>query len=411
MKKAFLLSSLCFFISCSVFIAGYADYSSAKKYFKKGQYDLAAYHLSKSLTLKPNNKKAINLFELSYDIAVSGHKQNIRKLLSINNNSKWPRLVEEYNSLIKLGGYVNNLRPLLKNNINYDLELIVDDFSDKLLDANKRAAQYHYNLGLKFQDEADKENQKKAAINFRLSQNYIPDYLDSKELYKRAKRNATYTLLIREFDGNRKYSSYIRDQIMMNQSNKSKEFLRIINRDELETILSELALVQSGITENDYLEISELSGADHILSATMISSFNPAETITDTDIKQKKEVVIKKEAYVDSTGETKYKEIKGMVRARVDHYKKQSGAKIRLSYKIININDSKILYNGEVNGKNDFFHEWATYEGDKRALNYKYKNLVKRKDKFAPSENDLLMSIAKDVSKKFANKIAKHYEN
>ena len=87
MKKAFLLSSLCFFISCSVFIAGYADYSSAKKYFKKGQYDLAAYHLSKSLTLKPNNKKAINLFELSYDIAVSGHKQNIRKLLSINNNS------------------------------------------------------------------------------------------------------------------------------------------------------------------------------------------------------------------------------------------------------------------------------------------------------------------------------------
>ena len=195
MKKAFLLSSLCFFISCSVFIAGYADYSSAKKYFKKGQYDLAAYHLSKSLTLKPNNKKAINLFELSYDIAVSGHKQNIRKLLSIKNNSKWPRLVEEYNSLIKLGGYVNNLRPLLKNNINYDLELIVDDFSDKLSDANKRAAQYHYNLGLKFQDEADKENQKKAAINFRLSQNYIPDYLDSKELYKRAKRNATYTLL------------------------------------------------------------------------------------------------------------------------------------------------------------------------------------------------------------------------
>jgi hypothetical protein len=196
---------------------------------------------------------------------------------------------------------------------------------------------------------------------------------------------------------------------MLNQSNESKEFLRIINRDELETILSELALVQSGITENDYLEISELSGADHILSATMISSYQPAETITDSDIKQKKEVVIKKEAYVDSTGETKYKEIKGMVRATVEHYKKKSGARISLSYKIININDRKIIYNGEVNDNIDFFHEWATYEGDKRALSSKYKNLVKKKDKFSPSKDDLLMSIAKDISKKFANKISNHY--
>ena len=198
---------------------------------------------------------------------------------------------------------------------------------------------------------------------------------------------------------------------MLNQSNNSKEFLKIINRDELQTILSELALVQSGITENDYLEISELSGADHILSATLISSYQSPETITETDIKQKNEVVIKKEAYVDSTGETKYKEIKGMVRATVDHYKKKSGAKIRLSYKIININDRKVLYNGEVKGKKDFFHEWATYEGDKRALSYKYKNLVKKKDKFAPSKDDLLMFIAKDISKKLANKISNHYKN
>ena len=81
---------------------------------------------------------------------------------------------------------------------------------------------------------------------------------------------------------------------MLNQSNKSKEFLRIINRDELQTIFTELALVQSGITENNYLEIGELSGADHILSATMISNYQPAETITDTDIKQKKRGSYKK---------------------------------------------------------------------------------------------------------------------
>ena len=411
MKRVYLLTCLFYFMSCAVFIPGYSDYSSAKKYYKKGQFDLAASHLTKSLTLKPNNKKAIQLFELSYINAVDEHQLTIKSLSSIKNKSKWPLLVTEYSALIKLGKHVNKLKPLLKSTLNYDLELVVDDFYDKLSDSKDRAADYHYTLGLKFQDEADKENQKKAAINFRLSQNYIYDYLDSQELYKKARKNATFTLLIREFDGNSKYSSYIRDQIMLNQSNKSKEFLRIIDRDELQTILTELALVQSGITENNYLEIGELSGADHILSATMISTYKPIETITEMDIKQKKEVVIKKEAYVDSTGETKYKEIKGIVRATVDHYKKESGARISLSYKIININNRNVLYSSEVVGKNDFFHDWATYEGDKRALSNKYKNLVKRKDKFAPSEDDLLMSIAKDVSTKLANSISNHYAN
>ena len=59
--------------------------------------------------------------------------------------------------LIKLGSYVYTLQPILKNAVNYELELIVDDYDDKISDAKERAADYHYGLGLKFQDEADKE--------------------------------------------------------------------------------------------------------------------------------------------------------------------------------------------------------------------------------------------------------------
>lgn len=411
MKRFYLLLCILYLTSCAIFIPGYSDYSSAKKYYKKGQFDLAAYHLSKSLTLKSNNNKAIYLFELSYKNAVRDHQQKINKLLLIKNKSKWPSLVTEYTSLITLGNHVSKLKPFLKSTVNYDLNLKVDDFYDELSNANSLAADYHYSLGLKFQDEIDKESQKQAAINFRLSQKYIPSYLNSKELYEKAKSNATFTLLIKEFDGNRKYSSYIRDQVILNQSNKSKEFLSIINRDELETILSEFVLLQSGITENNYLELKELSGADHILSTTMISSYQPAETISEKDIPQERKVVIEKEAYVDTSGETKYKEIVGLVQATVDHYKKKSGATITLNYKIININDAKVIYNGEVRGRKDFFHQWATYEGDKRALSGKYKSLVRKKDKFAPSKDDLIMRIAKDISIKFTNAISNHYSN
>ena len=69
--------------------------------------------------------------------------------------------------------------------------------------------------------------------------------------------------------------------MILSQSKISKEFLNVVNRDQLKTILSELALVQSGITENDYLELKKLSGADHILVASIITSHRPVEKISD----------------------------------------------------------------------------------------------------------------------------------
>ena len=411
MKRIHLISISLFLMSCAIFIPGYSDFSSGKKYFSYGNYDKATYHLYRSLTIKPNNDKALKLFELTYDLAVERHAEKISELSLKDNKSKWPIMVQEYKSLIKLGSYVNKLKPILKKVVDYDLDLKVNNYSSELSNANELSADYHYQLGLKFQDEPEKESQKQAAINFRLSQNYIPKYMNSQELYEKARENAIFTLVIQEFEGNKKYSSYIRDQVILNQSKISKEFLKVINRDQLKTILSELALVQSGITENDYLELSKLSGADHILSASIITSYSPIEEISDKNISQKKKVVIRTETYVDSSGESKKRNIKGTVRATVNHFKKRSSATITLTYKIVNMGDSSVLFSGEVNGRKEYFHEWATFKGDKRALSSQYKFLVTRKDKFAPSKDDLMKIIAKNITSKLGQKISKHYSN
>jgi hypothetical protein len=103
-----------------------------------------------------------------------------------------------------------------------------------------------------FQKNIDKASQKKAAINFRVTQEYVPNYLNSEELYEKARANAVFSLLFREFEGAEKYSAFIREKVIEHQSGESKEFLRIITRDELNTILSEQALIQSGIAENNF---------------------------------------------------------------------------------------------------------------------------------------------------------------
>ena len=416
----FRYTIICFsllLVSCALFIPGYSDYSSAKKSLKNNDYDSAVYYVARSLNAKPNNKKAIRLLEIAYSQAVTLHKQTIKKLSaqtrskSNEDKAKWPQLVHEYEALIKLGSTIDGLRPVLMSAVNYNLVLTADDYSVELADAKPKAADYHYTKGMDHREDITKQSQKQAAINFKLALKYVPGYMNAQELYEETKAAATFTLLIMPFDGPDNITGFIRDQMMMNQSNASKEFLKIVNRDQLETILNEFALVQSGITENNYMEVGELSGADHILSATIVTTHSPVQKITDSNIKQQREVVISTEEVVDSAGVTQTIKIKGTVKATVQHFKKRAGASLTLSYKITDLNDNQIIYRGTVNGKENFFNEWATYKGDERALSSNYKRLVKNKERFAPDAETLILKIAKSTSIKFQRKVANHYSN
>ena len=407
-KILFLSFSL---FSCALFIPGLSEYNKAKKYYNNRSYDLAVEYSYSSLLKKIDNEKAIQLFELSFASAVNSHNSALSSLFKIEDDSKWPEIVKEYKSLMNLNNIIKELKPLLERELSYEIEFGYKDYSSQLAEANSSAASYHYLLGIEFQKDIDKANQKKAAINFRISQDYVPNYLDSKELYEIARANAVFSLLFREFEGAEKYSAFIREKVIEYQSVRSKEFLRIITRDELETILSEQALIQSGIAENNYNEMTKLSGADHILGATALTSYKPAEKIINKNIAQEKEVVIRTETYTDSLGNEQKKKIKGTVKAVVNHYKKNSEASMNLTYQIVNINDNATLFTGSVAQSKSYNYEWATFKGDKRALSSRYSLLVRRKEQFAPSKDELFLTVVENISKKLEKKISSHYQD
>ena len=409
-KIFFIFLSFSIYLSgCTIFVPGYKEYSTAKKYFNNGNYYQTVLYLSKSLQKKPANDKALELLELAYPMAINQHESRAAILREKTDKSKWPELVNEYEILNKLSNEIVTLKSIIKIKIDYQLELAIKDYSYQLNESKPLAADYHYMKALDYKENQSKASQKEAAINFKLAIKYVPGYLNAQELYVESRESATITLLIRPFDGKKNIASYIRDQMMIAQSNTSKEFLRIVNRDQLESILNEQSLLQSGITENNYIEIGKLSGADHILSATIISSYRPVEKIIEKDIKQNKEIVLETEEYVDSTGERKTKEIKGTVMAVVQHYKKSSATSLELSYQITDLNNNRIIYNGNIKGEENFFHEWASYDGDKRALNKKFNILIKRKDRFAPSKDEMLLKIGKTISIKLQRNVSGHY--
>ena len=93
------------FSSCGIFITGYNEYKSAKNFYEERNYGQAALYASRSLKLKAKNKKALTLFENSYQLGVEEHKSNIKNLETIEDGSKWPKLFYEYNIQVHLKIY------------------------------------------------------------------------------------------------------------------------------------------------------------------------------------------------------------------------------------------------------------------------------------------------------------------
>ena len=139
-RRHFLVPVILIFMSCAIFIPGYSDYASAKRYYSNRQYDAAVFSVSNSLRIKPKNPKGINLLESAYPLAIHGHKSKIEKLETVTDKSKWPKLVVEYEALQKLGTMIKFLKPILQNGEDYILKLNVEDYSYELKEAQLLAA-------------------------------------------------------------------------------------------------------------------------------------------------------------------------------------------------------------------------------------------------------------------------------
>ena len=396
--KHLLIFTLVILYSCALFIEGYSDHKLAKGFYEKQNYDQAAFYSSKSLKLNPNNLDVINLFKSSYHLALNDHERNIIKLEKIKDGSKWPKIFNEY---IKLKVLNDQLLSLQNRNdcLLFNLDLVPKDYNQEIERIRLLTAEYYYLTGLEYMDiksslkspfppeaKTIKENQRKAATLFKLIQEYVPNYKDSKYLYSQSRAEALIRLSINTFSGNENLVNYIRNRMTEKQTEKSKEFLELN-------------------TQNNNIRV------DYFLDASLTSRYYPAEVASTIDINQEKIVVVGKEKIVDDEGKESTKKIKETVNAKVNHYKKTSESKLKISYKIIDYNSKSGMFSGSVKSDEKFFNEWATYTGDKRALNSKYKSLISKKDTFSPIRSELEKKSADKIALKLMNAISAHYSD
>lgn len=390
----------------------------ARLNYQRGDYDSAFFNCAASLRIDPNNSDAQTLIQDSFRAADNKHNNTIKGLKSSSDKFKWDDIFSGYEALIKINNEIGSLPTLMNKDTRAIIKFDIADYTQDLGNARNNAAEAHYQQGMYLSEKEGRDAMKQAAKEFKTAERFVSGYKDSAEMYEKCRKAGIKRIAIIPFiDKSGKKGKYgampemMVDLIVSNVMNdkESMEFLEVISRDQLEHVLDEQDLGAVGILDPETIVmVGKILGVHEILTGKITQIIYTPDRKTDRRIKERERVVIGKEDYTDKNGNVKQRNVMGDVFANVRIFTKVSSASIVGSYQSIDVQTAKVNKMDNFVGRGEFRHEWATYNGDARALNKKTKKLVNTSEEFSPVEEEMVRKALINLSNSLAQKLKEY---
>ena len=415
-------SSMLILIFASLCLTGCAGkhgelMKSAQASYQANNYEDALRDAVMALKHKPDYEVAQNFAPTFFNASVEARQNRIKALESTPDKFKWDQIVAEYKGLIEINTLVRNSPPLTHKKTKQRITFATKDYTSQLGEAAEKAAEAHYQEGIRIATSSDDvETQKRAAKEFRTVEEFVSGYKDVRTRYEQARNAGVKRIAILTFEDKtgRGYSygalsETITDNIISSVLNdpEATEFLAIVSRNQLEQVMAEQDL---SFTERFNAEtvasIGKVLGVHEIVVGQLTQIvYTPAQTKRKTWDRQ---TTIRKktgtERYIDKNGKTqrrdKYSRVK--VSARVTHYQVESSVSIVGSYKILDAQTAVLKKADNFTTKHEFKAEWARFTGDQAALNSTDRELVAREEQHIPVEQEMVLEASNQLASELA---------
>lgn len=376
-------------------------YHEAQRERKGGDYEKAFFLLVESLINKPANAKAQELLKEVYPKAITSREDNLRRILASGDGDRYDRAVIEYTALEDMHIMASKLPTLRHPKTHVPLRVQIQDYSAALNDAKQNAAEYHYQKGLQYSFvSSDGEMQRNAAKEFKLAMDFVQDYKDARMYYEESRRMGVRRLAIIPFENpnihDARYaatSELLGDLIIAGllSDSESLEFLEIITRDKLDTLIREQQLGAEGLfDERSVANVGSLLGAHEILTGKITQIlYSPPKTTRIREV-ETKNIRTGEEDYPDTFGDMKKRDVYEDVSC--EYYKLTKNSKVVLagSYAILEVATGKIKKQATFHEELPHIASWAIRgDGDERALSREVQTLIKLGEPASPSENEM----------------------
>ena len=359
--------------------------SSGKKAFEQGDYYEAVLKSVNRLRQKPNHKKSKAVLRKSYPLAVQTLEKKAKHIQTANEPFKWKQVLQIYAQINHLYEEINHAPGALA---------VIPrprNYYQAMDDIKKKAAEESYAAGRKLMSRNTREAAKEAYFHFADVQQFIPGYKDVEKQLAEAEFMATLKVVVEQIPVPGRYSlsgGFFQDKVeeFLHSQYKGTRFVRFYSPDEARR--ENLQII------DQYLQ---LQFDDFVVGQTHFTE--NTETISRDSVK------VGEVKLEDGTKKAAY----GTVKAKYKLSRKEVVSKGLLSMRVVDANNNAVLLHRKFPGEFVWFSEWASFNGDERALTEEQLALCELREIPPPPPQDMFIQFTKPIFGQLAGSVREFY--
>jgi len=420
---------------------------SSKKYYQKGQYDMAIRKAVKKLRKKPAKEKEILVLEKAFNKANERDNDRINFLKLEGNPEMWDEVYSIYSRMKIRQGLVKSVAPLEIPSTGRKVQFKFVNYDEEIINAKKKAAEYYYTHALALMEKGDRENAKKAYSELLRVKKLFSNFRDVDEQIKKALALATLKVVTEPIPMHSR-TLKLSNEFFDNKINEfldqmpASEFVRFYTQQEARAIglehpdhiiklqFDDFVVGQTLIKEREIQlrkdnviigirEGNQVKTGNEKVTICHIPSGKPenAKTMTipvsawEAHSKHGDTLGACSQSGANTSNSEQIEVVFGTVKATLYHTTKTIISKGLLDFQILDYRTNKVLTHEKFPGEFVWVCEWGYFNGDERALNAKQKKLIKNKKLPPPPPQDLFIGFTKPIYNQITVKIREFYRN
>ena len=358
---------------------------TADKSFRKGEY-LDAIELGlKKLQKDPYDGETKEIVKSAYTLAVAQHEDEIRILSNSRNENRFDKIFQQYVIL-------QDLYMTVRSSPQAIAFLQPRDYSGYVETYREKAADVHYQKGLKWMEEGNKEGYREAYYAFKTALRYKPDNMDLHRLTEESYDRALTKIQVVTMD--QYYSGYQSSFAIRNfQDDIIRTLSHNLGTNGFVRFYSEWEARNQHIVPDQILE----------LQLSRVTIGQPYDETSSRDVS--KDVVVKEIVYKPDSVVKEY----AKVYARITTTRRNLLSEAEL---MIRIRDTygRTLWTDRFTGSHRWQESFVSYTGDERALSESDRNAGRSSNRQqVPDQDEILRILFNQIHSDLSSRLRSYY--
>ena len=380
MNRIFTLSAIVLFLaSCA-----------SSKFRAPASEDKPLFAAINELIKHPDNAKAQNDLRYFYGQSIARHEEAARVYSNSNDASRWDKLIREYNALQT----IYNASQAVPNITAY---VQPKSFLNELENTRVDAAEYYYREGLRNLDQQNRAASLRAHELFKKVSNYVSGYKDALQLSKEAYENSIVDVMVGPFREE--------DPLFFRSWDEDTRYRSDYYQENLVRELGgSTAAYTSARFFTDYDASRQNIRPDWVLDLEW-DNVTPGTGLTSTSSRNlSKKIQVGK----DTTGKPKYETVTGTLYVHA----RTVSARATIEFRLWEVYSKRTITTNRVTESVEWREEYATFEGDKRALSDEERALLRQRNfDRGPSKTQVMDALIRKMFPELKSKIIQIINN